>query len=274
MPRAHQLPAKGPQSPIYIAGGAGTVDNSGSITGIDYGIDLTLGGIVVNNAGANITARRAVVIGGASGVVSNSGSIAGTTSVGVRLLAGGRSRTPQAGQFRARWALRSTARQALSRTTAPFPAPCHAVTFAGSGANRLVVGSTGVFIGDVVGSTAAGSINTLELAGGSGTMSGLSGGAGSVTANARTWSFKNFASIVVDLAAAWTLNGSNTVTTILNNGTLNIASSGSLTVTNAIDPASTGVFALAGNALLDFAGDVEPGVGCSRGRAGVLELAM
>ena len=259
---------------VYIAGGAGTVDNSGSIIGIDYGVDLALGGTVVNNAGANITARRAVVIGGASGVVSNSGSIAGTTSVGVRLLAGGQVTNAASGSISGPVGVAIYSAAGTVTNNGTISGTSHAVTFAGSSANRLVLGSTGVFIGDVVGSTAAGSINTLELAGGSGTMSGLSGGAGTVTANARTWSFKNFASIVVDLGAVWTLNGSNTVTTILNNGTLNIASSGSLTVTTAIDPASTGVFALAGNALLDFVGGVGSGARIVfQGPSGVLELA-
>ena len=108
---------------IYITGAIGTVTNSGSITAIDYGVDLALGGTVANAVGGNISSRRGVYIKGASGVVSNSGSIAGTTSSGVKLIAGGQVTNGAAGRFRVPWALRSTARPAPSRMTAPSPAP-------------------------------------------------------------------------------------------------------------------------------------------------------
>ena len=104
-----------------------------------------------------------------------------------------------------------------------------------------------LFIGDVIGSTAAGSSNTLELAGGSGTVSGLTGGAGTVTENAHTWSFKNFTTVAVDAGGGWTLSGNNTIATVLDNGTIDLG--GSLTVSGAVDPASTGVFQLDGKSL-------------------------
>jgi hypothetical protein len=59
----------------------------------------------------------------------------------------------------------------------------------------------------------------------------------------------------VDSGGSWTLTGRNTVGTVLNNGTLAIASGDSLDVTTAIDPASTGLFNLNSSALLEIAAD-------------------
>jgi hypothetical protein len=244
---------------IYITGGIGTVTNSGSITAIDYGVDLALGGTVANAAGGNISSHRGVYIKGASGVVTNSGSIAGTTSYGVKLAVGGQVSNGAGGSISGPLGVTISGAAGTVTNDGTISGTSHAVTFAGGGANRLVAGPTGVFIGDVVGSTAAGSTNTLELAGGTGTISGLTGGAGSVTANARTWSFKNFTTIAEDAGGVWTLNGKNTVATLLNSGTLNIASGASLTVTAAIDPSSTGVFNLNSNAILEIAANVGSG---------------
>ena len=61
---------------VRIDGGAGTVDNSGSIAAIyGNGVGLFAGGDVNNYAGGNIVG---VVIDGASGNVDNSGTLAGT----------------------------------------------------------------------------------------------------------------------------------------------------------------------------------------------------
>ena len=147
----------------------------------------------------------------------------------------------------------------------------HAVQFAGSGNNRLVVGSSGVFIGDIVEVPCSAAPTHSS---GRGTMSGLVGNAGRVMANGHTWSFTNFTTLAVDKGTTWTLSEDNTFTTILDNGTLNIGDGGSLAVTGAIDPSSTGAFLLSGNALLDFAGDVGSGVQIVfQGPTGVLELA-
>ncbi|MCW3475507.1 hypothetical protein OL599_13060 [Rhodovastum sp. RN2-1] len=259
---------------IYISGGASTVTNSGTISGIDYAVDLAAGGNVVNNAGATITSHRGVNILGGTGTVNNSGSIAGTTSFGVRLQAGGQVTNAAGGSISGPLGVAIYAAAGTVTNSGTITGTSHAVTFAGTGSNRLVVGATGVFIGDVVGSTIAGSSNTLELAGGTGSLSGLSAGAGSVTENAHTWAFRNFAALAVDAGGAWTLNGTNTIATIADSGSLTIASAGRLTVTTAVDPASTGLFSLAGNAVLDFAADVGSGVQVAfQGPTGVLELA-
>ena len=56
-----------------------------------------------------------------------------------------------------------------------------------------------------------------------------------------TWSFSNFSTIAVDAGGNWTLNGGN-IATVLDNGIINVT--GSLTVSSAIDAASSGVFQL------------------------------
>jgi hypothetical protein len=121
-----------------------------------------------------------------------------------------------------------------------------AVMFANSGSDRLVVGPNAVFKGSVIGGSGS---NTLELAGGKGSIAGLSGGSGTVTENG-SWSFTKFGTIAVDPGADWTLSG-GTVANVSNNGTVEIA--GSVAVSSAIDPASSGVFLLNGSAKLDIA---------------------
>ncbi len=95
-----------------------------------------------------------------------------------------------------------------------------------------------VFNGAVVGGSGA---NTLELAsGGSGAISGIGNG-----------SFSNFGTVNVDTGATWTLSGAETAPTVVNNGTISVA--GSLDVSTAIDPSSTGLFQLTNSASLDVA---------------------
>src|SRR5262249_5518421 len=75
---------------------------------------------------------------------------------------------------------------------------------------------------------------------GSGAISGIGSG-----------QFDGFDTLKADAGATWTLNGSDTVSTVLNNGSLHVA--GSLDVTAAGDPNSTGVFQLDGPAALEIA---------------------
>ena len=112
-----------------------------------------------------------------------------------------------------------------------------AVDFVGTAANRLIVDPGAVFVGNVV---AAGSTNTLELASGTGTISGIG-----------TDSFSNFQTLEVDLGGVWTLAGANTAPTVLDDGTLSIA--GLLDATTALDPTSTGLFQLQTGGTLEVA---------------------
>jgi hypothetical protein len=121
------------------------------------------------------------------------------------------------------------------------------VRFSNGGPNRVVVKPTGVFIGSVFGSSSAN--NTLELAGGSGTLAAASGGAGTVTENGQSWSFSSFNAIAFDAGAQWTITGTSSIQTVLNNGTISAA--GALAVTTEIDPASSGVFLLTDGSSLE-----------------------
>ena len=113
----------------------------------------------------------------------------------------------------------------------------YAIDFAGSATNRLVVDPGAVFVGRVIGGSGT---STLELASGTGSIGGVG-----------TGSFNNFQVLAVDAGATWTLNGANIAPTVLNNGTVSIA--GSLDVSTAIDPSSTGLFQLGSGATLEVA---------------------
>src|SRR5262249_43178343 len=85
---------------------------------------------------------------------------------------------------------------------------------------------------------------TLELAAGtdSGALNGIDSGV-----------FNHFQTLSIDSGATWTLNGANTAPLLFDNGTLTIA--GSLTVSTAVDPSSTGLFQIGNNATLEVAAD-------------------
>ncbi len=110
----------------------------------------------------------------------------------------------------------------------------------GSGAATLVVEPGAVFTGQIVANAAATDVLVLG-----GTTAGTLTGLGT--------SFANFSSVAVSQNANWTLTGANTVATVVNNGTAAIASGGSLDVSSAVDPTSSGVFQLTGNAALEVA---------------------
>jgi fibronectin-binding autotransporter adhesin len=61
---------------VLISGAAGTVTNTGSIYGIDYGVKLGAGGSVTNNLGGSISGQQGVRLS-AGGTVTNTGTIYG-----------------------------------------------------------------------------------------------------------------------------------------------------------------------------------------------------
>ncbi len=125
----------------------------------------------------------------------------------------------------------------------------YAVRFFGTVDNRLVVDPGAAFNGLVQGQTLTS--DTLELAGGSGTLSAVAGGSGIVAENGQTWHFASFDTIDIDAGGSWAFAGSDTAATVGNDGSIAIA--GSLDVSTAIDPASAGLFQLASGATLEVA---------------------
>jgi len=105
-----------------------------------------------------------------------------------------------------------------------------------SGTDRLVEDPGSAIIGTVGGSSYA-----LELA--SGSSSGSISGLGT--------SITGLSTVAVDTGASWTLSGTNSVANIVDNGFINVA--GSLDVSSAVDPTSSGAFLLTGQSNLEIA---------------------
>jgi hypothetical protein len=177
-----------------VGGPAGTVINSGTVSGAAYGINLHAGG-QVGNSGLVSSPFVGVLIGGASATVTNSGTITGGT-YGVVLASPG--------------TLTNSGRIAGGQT---------AVSFSGS-SDRLIVDPGAGFAGRVDGGH-----GTLELAAGpsTGTLSGL----GTSFVNFGTVAIDSGA--VWQFTGAGTLAGAGSL--LVNAGTLMV---GSLTVVGAV----------------------------------------
>ena len=211
-------------------GDNGVVSNSGTIGGITA-ITLGTNGHIVNT-GLIIAEYDAVTL--QSGVLVNHGTVQG----GIIIVAGGtltnsgsitRSIEFQSGSGTL---INSGILGALS-----FQSP--SVVFdAGTTNDRLVVDPGASFIGAVLAPN--GSNSTIELAAGTASIAGIG-----------TGQFYGFDTVSVDAKASWSLDGTDTIGTILDNGT--VAVSGTLDITRAIDAASTGAFHLLDGATLDVA---------------------
>ena len=224
---------------VFTSGVAGTLNNSGSISG-SHGVGLEAGGSVTNAASASIAGQVAGVFAqGGAATLSNAGSIVATAGAGLDIEGGG-SITNLAGATisGSSFGIFLTGGAGTVTNAGTISGGSYAIDFAGSATNRLVVDPGAVFVGKVTGS----GTNTLELAGGTG--SGSIGGVG-------TGSFNNFQVVAVDVGASWTLTGANIAPTILDNGTVSIA--GSLDASTAIDASSTGLFQLGSGAIFEVA---------------------
>jgi hypothetical protein len=227
-------------------GGSGSITNAGEISN---GVYLAGGGSLTNTAGATTSGNNfGVFVGVGSGTITNNANIISTSNNGVYLQAGGSvTNGTEASISGPVFGVAVYGGSGAVINSGTISGGSDAVYFANSGANRLVVNPTAVFNGGVVGGSGAAS-NTLELAGGTGSISGLSGGSGTVTENG-SWSFSNFGTIAVDTGGNWTLTGTNTIANLTNDGTLAIA--GSLDVSTAINPSSTGVFQIGSGATFE-----------------------
>ena len=234
----------------FITGASGAITNGGSMTS-NHAVGLLGGGSLVNNAGGSLVGQSAgVFVQGGAGIVTNAGSITASSGAGADMEGGG-SLTNAAGGTVSGSAFGVFLSGGSSKVSnnGTISGATYAVKLANGGTNQLVVGSQAVFHGAVAGGDNANS--TLELAGGSGTLSGLAGGSGTATENGSSWFFQQFNTLAVDAGGAWSMTGPNSAAAILDNGTISVT--GSLNVTGAIDPASTGLFQLGSGALLEVA---------------------
>ncbi|MBW0005827.1 MAG: VCBS repeat-containing protein [Hyphomicrobiales bacterium] len=202
---------------VFTNGGLGSVTNSGSISGAQ-GVHFAAGGTVFNNSPSTITGQSAgVQVFNAAGNVFNGGHISatGTGSAALDLEAGG-SVTNDAGATvsGAAFGVFITNGSGTVTNAGTISGATYAVDFAGSGTNRLVLDPGAVFNGNVTANS--GASNTLELASGIGSITGVGSG-----------TFSNFQTLAVDGGGTWTLTGTNAVPTVLDSG--NVILSGPFT---------------------------------------------
>jgi hypothetical protein len=230
-------------------GGGGGLTISSATTGplafsaSDSPLTITSSG-KVSSTGANVDAVDGP--SGARSVVVNAGSLsaAGAGGAGVYLQAGGTVTNTGGAVMSGDYGVYMDA-PGVVINAGTIAGRTAAVHFSNTGANRLVVDPTAVFTGAVNGGTAA---SSLELAGGTGSISGLTGGSGTISQNG-SWSFTNFNTLAVDAGGTWTLSGG--VPAVTNNGTIGVQ--GSLDVSSAVDPGSSGLFQLTSGSKLEIA---------------------
>jgi hypothetical protein len=223
---------------VFVTGSAGTIANAGSIAGHSgYGLCFEAGGSVTNAVGGSVSANsEGVFFNGGAGTLTNSGIVSATGAAGVDIEGGGTvTNNSGASISGSSVGVFLTGGASTVSNAGTISGGSYAVDFAGSASNRLVVDPGAVFHGAVAGGGGA-----LELAAGTGAISGIDNG-----------SFNNFQALAVDGGASWTLNSANTVANVTDNGIVAVANS--LDVSSAIDPSSTGTFQLDSGATLEVA---------------------
>ncbi len=204
---------------------AGTVLNTGTISGLTRGVFLQHGGLVSNTGTGHITASKysAIHVASYAGTVFNASTIetTSTNNAAIYLQSGGSVTNATGGLVEGSVGGVNIIGGTLV-TAGEIEATAsgaNAVYLASGQTNRLVIDPGATFVGLVNGGNAigAGNISTLELA--SAASTGTLNGLGS--------SYTNFAQINIDSNASWTLTGTNTLQaggTITNSGTLSLTS--------------------------------------------------
>ena len=213
---------------VSIGPGLATVANFGTITGTTGAAVLLAGGgtitngstadsVAVLNAG---TANSAIYISGGTTKLTNFGTISGLR--GVRAVGSASVTITNSGTIASISGVAGTAIQLAN------------------GTDRVVVVPGASFVGKV---DASGGTDTLQL---SKTLAtGTIGSIGTV--------FLGFENAVVDTNAKWALTGANTIANFKDGGIVTVNAGGSLNITSAVDPTSTGTFQIATTATLEVA---------------------
>ena len=257
----------GQNAGVYISGAPGSVSNSGAISVSASGwpaIDLEAGGSVTNNTGGTITGTSfAVYDFGGSSIVSNAAGASMTSGSVTIFMRGDANKVANSGVITSPFntsvelygngdVVTNTAGGVISAgaygvflggpgtvtNLGSISGKSYAVDFSvNSSANLLQVGAGASFTGSVNGDGGA-----IEL---------LSGGAGTIGGISNSGQFWGFQSLNVDAGGDWTLTGSDAIANVTDNGALTI--NGSLDVTSALNPASTGAFDLGAGGVLEVA---------------------
>jgi Hint domain len=208
--------------------GAGTVLNSGSVVGTgSNAIQLDAGGLVINDGSGSIVGYQGVGMNGV-GTVVNYGGITGNGPVGfgVVLVAGGAVTNAAGGSITGYHGIADlTGGGTVVNAGSIDGTGIYAVSLVAGYANLVAIDPGASFTGEVDGGNAVGAtaISTLELASGSsaGTLSGLG------------TQYINFANILVDAGATWSLASAalGSGYTVIDRGVLTNAGSIGSTVT-------------------------------------------
>ena len=236
---------------VFFTGSGAALDNAGRIQASGAaGVDVEAGGRITNAAsGAIAGATFGIFVAGGVGTVTNNGVIEGTDKFGVDLKAGGNVANGPAARISSKAVgIAVYGGQGSVTNEGTIAGGIDAVRFSEAG-NRVVVGPNAVFRGEVVGGADPG--NTLEFAGGRGSIASSAEGTGAVSANGQSWHFSNFGTLDIGQGGVWSIGKEQRVRAIINQGTVSVA--GTLHVAALRPSEPPGLFSLEPGAELSVA---------------------